>query len=79
MKMTKNNRDAFYRDWCFRTGQALGALLAETIGMPPSTDDGVRELVNDAIALEQALSTFLPTDLEHEARRMDMQRKPKIR
>jgi hypothetical protein len=48
----------FWAEWARETAQRLGALLAGTIGQPPSKDDTIFGCVNQLIDVEQQLSAI---------------------
>lgn len=50
---SREKREAFWREWTARLHRSLGAMLAETIDIAPSTDENIRATVNATIALEQ--------------------------
>lgn len=47
--------EPFWVDWQQRAGETLGELLAETIGVAPSSNVDVQRIVGELIGLEQEL------------------------
>lgn len=49
----------FWIDWARDASITLGALLADTIGRPPSTNDTIHSCTNQLIDVEQQLSALM--------------------